>query len=278
MLAKNTSDIACLLALFELGPVTLALAGIGLLQRRRGSAAAETALFLGIAAAAILFALLFSAHRILTLFLYPCYLVCVVFAGHALDSIVNRLIPSRGRVLAAAVVLLLPVASTLTAQAVRLGAYEHPVGPLHSQVYEEDEIRQNGLLPTFAGYDEPRRFVESAATRLPDSALVLVEWPELMALTYLQLVEHRRTDLTLHPASYPKVLITVDAWQRDYPPARRPVVVVGLYPQLSHHFDKVDTLRLAGGRPVWLTRTPLVRLDHPWMPPPPKKPRAHKGA
>jgi hypothetical protein len=178
-------------------------------------------------------------------------------------------------VVAAAVVLALPLVSLVVAHASRLATYEHPLGPFRSSVIEEDDIRQRGMIPTFASYDEARRFVESASTRFPDSALVVSEWRELMALEYLQLVEHRRTDLTLQPSGYPALLAKVAQWQRRYPPRERPVVVVGPFTQMSAHFDHVDTLRLATGQPVWMARTPLVRLDQPWQPPPPK-PRAHR--
>ena len=70
-LAKNASDIACLLALFELGPLTLVLAAIGAFQRRSGAHAGETRLLAAIALGSAVFALLFSAHRVVTLFLYP---------------------------------------------------------------------------------------------------------------------------------------------------------------------------------------------------------------
>jgi hypothetical protein len=91
-----------------------------------------------------------------------------------------------------------------------------------------------------------------------------------MALHYLQIVEHRRTDLTLQPWGYPMVLARVADWQRRYSLRQRPIVVVSPFAPTNWHFDKVDTLRLATGQPVWLARTPLLRLDQPWKPPAPK--------
>jgi hypothetical protein len=274
MLAKNISDTTFLLVLFELGPVTAALVATGIVTRWREKAG-ETRLLASLALASIVFSLLTSGFKILSVFLIPCYLVCAVFAGHGLDAVFARLARRRGVALATAIVLALPLASVLIAHSSRLATYEHGIGPLHSSVLEEDDIRQRGLIPTFAGYDEGRRFVESAAVRFPDSALVISEWREAMALEYLQRVEHRRTDLTLQPWGYPNVLPMVADWQRRYSLRQRPIVIVSPFAPINVHFDKVDTLRLATGQPVWMARTPLVRLDHPWTPPP-RKPRAKR--
>lgn len=273
-LAKNFSDTAFLLTLFELGPITAALVAVGVAARWRGPRAGETRLLLALAAAVIVFAVLLSGWKILSVFLIPCYLVCAVLAGYGLDAVCARLTTRRGGRAAIAAAFALPLASALIAHSSRLATYEQGVGPFHSSVIEEDDIRQRGLIPTFAGYDEARRFVQSAATRFPDSALVVAGWREVMALYYLQLVDRRRTDLTLQPAGYPTLLAKVADWQRRYPPAERPVIVVGPFTQMSVHFDHVDTLRLATGQPVWIARTPLVRLDQPWKPAPQ---RAQKG-
>ena len=273
LLGKNISDTSFLLALFELGPITAVVVATGIVTRWREKAG-EARLLLAFGLASIAFSVITSGYKILSVFLIPCYLVCAVFAGHGFDAVFAVLAKRRGVALATAIVLALPLASALIAHSSRLATYEHPLGPFHSSVIEEDDIRQRGLVPTFAGYDEARQFVESAAVRFPDSALVIAEWREVMALTYLQLVEHRRTDLTLQPWGYPNVLARLADWQRRYTPKERPVLIVGAFSPLNVHFDHVDTLRLATGQPVWMARTPLVRLDQPWTPPPPK-PRAH---
>jgi len=275
MVGKNISDTSFLLVLFELGPITAALVAAGIVSRWRGGKAGETRLLLSLALASIVFSVLTSGYKILSVFLIPCYLVCAVFAGHGFDAAFGWLSRRRGAAIATAVVLVLPLASVLIAHLSRLSSYQRPLGPFRSSVLEEDDIRQGGLIPTFAGYDEARRFVESAATRFPDSALVVSEWKEVMALNYLQMVEHRRTDLTLQPAGYPMLLAKVAEWQKLYPPRERPVVIVGPFEPMSVHFDHVDTLRLATGQPVWIARTPLVRLDQPWNPAPPK-PKAQR--
>jgi hypothetical protein len=274
LMGKNVSDTSFLLLLFELGPVTAAMVATGIVARWREKSG-EARLLVGLGLASIVFSVITSGYKILSVFLIPCYLVCAVFAGHGLDAVFRALARRRGSAVAAAVVLALPLVSLVVAHASRLATYEHPLGPFRSSVLEEDGIQQRGMIPTFAGYDEARRFVESASTRFPDSALVVSEWHELMALEYLQLVEHRRTDLTLQPAGYPALLAKVAEWQRRYPTRERPVVVVGPFTQMSAHFDHVDTLRLATGQPVWMARTPLVRLDQPWQQQPPK-PRADR--
>jgi hypothetical protein len=266
-MGKNVSDTSFLLLLFELGPITAAMVATGIVARWRAQSG-EARLLVGLGLASIVFSVITSGYKILSVFLIPCYLVCAVFAGHGFDAVFTRLARRRGTLLATAIVLALPLASVLVAHTSRLATYEHGIGPFHSSVVEEDDIRQRGLIPTFAGYDEARRFVQSAATRFPDSALVVAGWREVMALYYLQLVDRRRTDLTLQPAGYPTLLAKVADWQRRYPPAERPVIVVGPFTQMSVHFDHVDTLRLATGQPVWIARTPLVRLDQPWKPAP----------
>jgi len=268
LMGKNVSDTSFLLLLFELGPITAAMVATGIVARWREKSG-EARLLVGLGLASIVFSVITSGYKILSVFLIPCYLVCAVFAGHGFDAVFTRLAKRRGTVLATAIVLALPLASVLIAHTSRLATYEHGIGPFHSSVLEEDDIRQRGLIPTFAGYDEARRFVESAATRFPDSALVISEWREVMALHYLQIVEHRRTDLTLQPWGYPMVLARVADWQRRYSLRQRPIVVVSPFAPINWHFDKVDTLRLATRQPVWLARTPLLRLDQPWKPPAP---------
>ena len=131
-------------------------------------------------------------------------------------------------------------------------------GPLRSRVMEEDDIPERRLFPGMSRYDEPRRFVDSAAQALPESALVVCEWRELMALLYLQRVERRRTDLTLQPSGYPILLEKVADWQARYPLAARPVVVVRPLGLMAPHLVHPDTLRLATGQPVVVARWPLV--------------------
>jgi hypothetical protein len=270
LIAKNVSDTGCLLALFELGPIALVLAMIGFRRRTRlpvgrdaGPQASEARFLLALAAASVAFSLLTGGYMILSVFLIPCYLVFAIFVGHGMDALLER-IEGRGKPwLAAPAALALPLASVLIAHAIRLATYDHPIGPFRSRVLEEDTIQQRTLAPTYAGYDPARRFVESAARTLPDSALVIAEWHEVMPLFYLQLAERRRTDLTLQPSGYPMLLDKVAEWQSRFTLERRPVVVVGPFAEMSRHLQQVDTLRLADERRVLVTRTPLVHLERP---------------
>src|SRR5262249_8582878 len=152
-----------------------------------------------LAAASIAFSILTSGYRILSVFLIPCTLVLAVLAGDGLQSL-REALARRSAALAVGVVLLLPIAGALVAHGVRLATYDHPIGPLRSQVLEEDDIQERRLFPSMAGNTEAGRFIESAARSIPDSSLVICEWREFMAMLYLQRVEHRRPDLTIHPS------------------------------------------------------------------------------
>ncbi len=257
LLAKNLSDSACLLALFEFGPVGLALALWGA-WRRRVAHAFETRFLVALAAASIVFSVATSGYKILSIFLIPCYLVVAVLAGYGLEELHATLARGRLARVAGLLVLALPVAGVLLAQGARLASSDHPLGPLRSRVMEEDDIPERRLFPSMARVLEPRRFVESAAQALPESALVVCEWRELMALLYLQRVERRRTDLTLQPSGYPILLEKVGDWQARYPLASRPVVVVSPLGLMAPPLVPPDTLRLATGQPVVIARSPLV--------------------
>lgn len=256
-LMKNASDTGFLLALFEFGPVAFALAAWAAWQRR-ATHTRETAFLVALAAASVLFSVVTSGYKILSVFLIPCYLVVAVFAGHGFQRLHDALARGSLARFAAALVLVLPLIGALVAHASRLATYDHPIGPFRSRVLEEDDITERHLVPRMSGYDEPRRFVESAAQALPDSALVICEWREFMALLYLQRVEHRRTDLTVQPSGYPILLERVGDWQVRYALATRPIVVVSPLALMSKHLTSADTLRLSTGQAVVVTRTPLV--------------------
>ena len=267
LLVKNVSDSTFLLGLFEFGPIAFAIAVFGV-WRRRVTHPRETAFLFALAAASLVFSIVTAAHKILSVFLIPCYLVVAVYVGHGMQLVHDRLSRTRLAGVAATVLLLaLPIAGAALAHAARLATYDHPLGRLRSKVEEEDDIRERHLLPSMAGYDEPRRFVESAARSLPDSALVICEWREFMAMLYLQRVEHRRTDLTVQPSGYPVLLEKVGDWQSRYALASRPVVVVSPLSLMRQHLTSADTLRLATGQAVVVTHTPL--LLHPGTPPTP---------
>jgi hypothetical protein len=260
-IAKNISDTTFLLALFEFGPLALAAAVSGVRARLREHRR-EAVLLLALAAASVLFSLVTSGYKILSVFLIPCFLVVTVFVAHGFQSwaaVLGRRLRPR---IAVAILVLLPFAGAVVAHAARLATYDHPIGPFKSRVDEEDSRRETALIPNMSHIDEPRRFVESAARLLPDSALVICEWPEFMALLYLQRVELRRTDLTLHPSGYPILLEKVDQWQSGFDLTRRPVVVVSPLAAMSKHLTSADTLRLPTGQPVVVTRTPLRDLAH----------------
>ena len=261
MLAKNLSDSGFLLAVFEFGPLAFAAALLGA-WRRRASHRDETLLLVGMAAGTVVFSLLFSGGKILAVFLIPCFLLMAMFVAHGIEGFVSSIVPRLapgGRPAVAAAVLAIGL---LVAHSARLAAYDHPFGPLHSKVLEEDDLPQRRLFPSMSFMTEPRRFVESAATSLPDSALVICEWREFMTLLYLQRVEHRRTDLTVQPSGYPRLLLKVDDWQQRHDLRTRPIVIVSPLPLMRPHLTSSEPLELATGQRVLVARTAL-RVQSP---------------
>ena len=261
-LGKNTSDAVFLFAVFELGPLALAAAWFSL-RRHWRDARAHMPLLLAMFVASVLFSLVTSGYKILSVFLIPSYLLCAVFVALGVQEWLAR---HPGRRVAAVVALLL-VANTLLAHSARLVSHEHPFGPFRSQVFEEDDRVEHALIPSMAHEDEARRFVESAVQALPDSALVICEWREFMALLYVQRVEHRRTDLALHPSGYPRLLQSVERWQHTYDLRQHPVVVVSPLASMAPHLVQADTLTLATGQRVVVTHTALSIGDAATLPP-----------
>ena len=258
-IARNLSDTTFLLTLFEFGPVAFAAAVTGVRARFRAQRG-ETWFLCALMAASIVFSVVTSGYKILSVFLIPCYLVVTVFVAHGMQAWAATLARRLTPLLVTAALVLLPFAGAVVAHAARLVTYDHPIGPFKSRVMEEDDRTERALLPSMSGVDEPRRFVESAAQLLPDSALVICEWREFMALLYLQRVQHRRNDLTVHPSGYPILLGKIALWQASYDLARRPVVVVSPLALMARHVVNADTLRLATGQPVVVTRVALVQL------------------
>lgn len=260
-IVQNVSDTSFLFALFELGPIAILAAWFGF-RRRARAAHGEALLLLAMFAASVLFSIVISGSKILSVFLIPAYLVTAVWVAHGFQQLHDRLAVRMPHAAAVAWLALLPVSGALLAHSARLRSHEHPFGPLRSRVIEEDDRVERALLPNMSGEREARRFVESAVRMLPDSALVICDWREFMALQFLQRVEHRRLDLTLHPSGYPKLLEKVGQWQSGFDLARRPVVVVSSLGLMSRHLSSADTLRLATGQRVVVTRTPLRDLGH----------------
>ena len=214
-------------------------------------------LFATLFVASVLFTLVLGWGKIVAIFLIPAFLAFTWFVAHGLDGIALWW-ASRPRSRALwLVVLALPFLSAVSAHALRVAAYDHPFGPLHSRVIEEDDVPQHRLVPTMAHLTQPRTFVESAARVIPDSSLVIAEWPEFMALLYLQRVEHRRTDLAVHPVGYPLLLRRVADWQSRYSLVTHPIVAVSSLETMRPHFSKVDTLRPDDGRAIVVARSPL---------------------
>lgn len=251
-LAKNLSDSAFLLGVFELGPIAAFIA-LYAAARRWASHRTETRLLLGMALATLAFSLLFSGGKILAVFLIPGFLVFAVFVAQGLEPAMEWVGPRLAVHSRAALAVVLLAAGMLVAHSARLLAYEQPFGPLESRVLEEDDMPQLRLFPSMRHVTEPRTFIESAAASLPDSALVICEWREFMAMLYLQRVEHRRRDLTVQPSGYPKLLVKVADWQHRHDLESHPVVVVSPIALMQKHLAHAQPMQLATGQRVLLT-------------------------
>lgn len=256
-LAKNASDTFFLFGVFEIGPLAAIAAWSGV-RRRWKSAHMHVPLMAGMFMACVVFSMVTSGYKILSVFLIPAYLLCAVFIAYGVHELLTSptLRRSAGLLTAAVVVLLL--LNAVLAHSARLLSHQHPFGPLRSQVMEEDDRTERALVPSMAHESEAGRFVESAAKLLPDSALVICAWREFMALQYLQRVEHRRADLTLHPMGYPRLLQLVQRWQGQFDLAHRPVVVISPLWLMAPHLMQADTLTLATGQRFVVTHTPLL--------------------
>ncbi len=265
-LAKNASDTFFLLGMFEIGPLAIIAAWLGV-RRRWKSAHAHLPLMASMFMACVVFSMVTSGYKILSVFLIPAYLLCAVFITYGVhELLVSPTLRRSAGLLTAAIVVLLSINSVI-AHSARLVSHRHPFGPLRSQVMEEDDRTERALVPSMVHEDESRRFVESAAKLLPDSALVICEWREFMALQYLQRVEHRRTDVTLHPSGYPRLLQVIERWQRQCDLALRPVVVVSPLATMAPHLVQADTLTLATGQRFVVTHTPLLVREAASLPP-----------
>ena len=253
-LAKNGSDTFFLFTLFEMGPLAAAAAWYGLRTHWR-SARAHLPLLFGMFVASVVFSAVTSGYKILSVFLIPCYLTMAVFVALGAEQALARF--GRAGAAWAAVALLLIVNAGL-AHGARLYSYDHPIGPFRSKVLEEDDRVERSLIPNMSHETEARRFIESAAQVLPDSALVITEWREYMALQYLQHVDRRRLDLVLQPSGYPTLFHKVAWWEHHHDLTTHPVVtIVGPMTPMAQHLVEADTVRLATGQRVVVTHVPL---------------------
>lgn len=242
--------------LFELGPLALPLALAGF-RRQLVDARGAALLLAALVPLSTLFSALVGVGRILPVFLMPCVLCVALFTAKGLEPVLDRVGRAAriGPRMAVVLGALAAILVTLPAHAIRLYAYDHPVGHWKFRVEEEDAHHMGHLVPTMRGFHEPRRYGEQALAVIPHGALVVGEFGPLAILLYLHGVEARRLDLSFQPYS-PKLFMALGRWQEEHDPRREPFVFLGDVPRLEPRLGPLDTVA-AGDGWVYIQRTPL---------------------
>ena len=148
-------------------------------------------------------------------------------------------------------------AMMLVPHAIRLWSYGHPIGPKHWTVLEEDGSRPFKLLRRFDRPYEARDFGLGALRVIPQGALVVGDWRELPILYYYCLALGMRGDLAFQPMSNPSHWHAVHTWELAHDLRRRPVVYLSMTPAMRPLIAALDSMSVAPGRWVYLSREPL---------------------
>lgn len=258
-LLRNGLDAMGNQILFELGPLGVALAVLGLLRLRR----THPRLFLMtllIAGTSVAFTMAVTYDRMIPIFLLPVTVLMGVAAGAGAQRLVDA-VPVQRQAWAAGLAVPLLVVACLLPHALRLHAQRNPIPPHGWRHQEEGGPPIRTLWPRLDGHRKPREYGEAAMARIPYGAFVLGRWSEIMVLYYLQLVEGRRRDLALDPFYHPWHLLRVARWQERHDLARRPIVFLYRRPELEPHLDRPDSLHVHGGRWLYIQRRPLRNVQ-----------------
>jgi len=259
VVARNLIVATIDLFAFELGPLALVFAligAVGLWARRRSDV-----VILGLALAlSLFFSTAIGNNAMMQIYLMPSVAVLALFTAAGIEALLGRF-ASRGAALAV-VWIVVALAVLVPPQLIRVATYDHPLGPWRVRVEEEEASAHRGFLPSMRGNDEPRRFTDRALEIIPKDALVLATWTELVPLLFRQIVDHRRTDLTIQPASWETLPRRLAVWQGRHDLTARPLVFVGAMPQLSPYGARFDSLD-ASGVELYVQRTPLRGLPTP---------------
>jgi hypothetical protein len=240
--------------LFELGPLAILPAALGVMQLAR-TRPRVTALGVAIAALSVTFTAAFMFGSLVPVFLSGVTLLLAVTTTMGGETLFERLRGPRAlRGLAACAAL---AALVLVPHALRLNAYEHPIPPQGWRVEEESPPRMATLWPSLRGYRAPREYGEAALRAIPEGSLVLGRWAEIMVLVYLQKVEGMRPDLTLDPFYHPWHLLRVARWEAQHDVGRTPIVFLYRRPELAPHLDRPDSVRVDDEHWIWIQRTPI---------------------
>ena len=243
------------LFVFELGPVALVLGLAGLARLARRAPPRALALVLVIAIA-MLFTAITAGNELVALFLLPAMLAIVLLVGVGLDSLKERVPRSAG----VAAVFLAVLAMVVPGNALRTHADAHPLTRWKFHVESEGGGRDDrSWIPSMRGEDDAARYGARALATIPHRALVLADWPELMVLRDLVIVDRRRTDLDVEPLPAFPGLRRV--WRERGLPAR-PIVFTsspvpwGLAEAAPESLDVVDGRRISVFPPGTLPPAP----------------------
>ena len=250
VLARSLFYALATVFLFELGPfaVVLVLAGAWFGVRRFGRRALVAAIVI---AAVTLYGAALGRGEFLGIILIPCTLMLALVAGLGIEWFREHL-AGFGRLGAAAGIPAAIAAIALLAlppHALRVYAARHPIGRL--QMLEEGDLHETppGLIPSLRGEREPRRIGEATLDAAPRDALVVAYFKEYTNLLYLQLVEKRRTDVTIQIMSPEGLPERLDLWSRAHPAS--PIVFATRPPDWIAR-GGIDSLRTASG--TWIYR------------------------
>ncbi len=235
------------LFLFELGPVAFPFVVLGFLRLRRVNEGAALVLA-AVAAATLLFSGAIAPATHMGIFLLACTLACAILVAVGIEPLIARGL-GRG---ALAITLIV-----VTPHAIRIRANDHPIGRWRLQTVEEDPSLGSERLPNLAGFRRPRRYGQQALDAIPHDALVLAEWSEFANLTYFQVVEHERPDITLQTMSPKNLALRMTRWQEGHDVGRAPFVFLSRPPAEVHASAPLDSIRLAVGRWIWIRRAPI---------------------
>ena len=262
--ARGLFDAATQFGLFKPGPLGVLLALVGL-RRHLAERGGFGGLFVASCTLAVAFAAALAAGIMTAVFLTPATLFVCLWAARGADAVIGwvaarRILGAAGGLAAAS---LLPLVVVLPAQGLRVYAHDHPIGRLRVEVSEEVGLTGRGLVPSMHGYREPRRYGEAVLAALPESALVIGHWSELMTLYYLRYVEGRRPDLAYQPLLFPTMMPRIASWQRLHGPAGHRFAIVSGVEEVRSYLVGLDSIAVGAGRWVYLAPTPMAGSGDP---------------
>ena len=254
LMALNASDALAHEFLFDAGPLALVLAPLGAWSLWRGRAGL-CATLVASAAASFLFAVSIADGRQLLPFLLPCTLVLTILAAIG----VGRVASIRHRPAAGALAFAIAVTAALLPHAIRARARNEPIGPRRWVHHVEGGPELKGFWPRLDREWQPRRTGERALEMIPEGALVIGRWRELMTLYYLRDVEGRRLDLTFDPV-YRGHEPRYDSWQRAHDLRERPFALLGRSPEVEPYLTRRDSMTVTPRLTLYVQREPMRGL------------------